>query len=425
MFIDKTKIKVVAGNGGNGIVAFISEKYMPKGGPGGGNGGDGGSIYFKADEGLSSLFTFRYNKIIKANNGENGRNKKQHGKNAQDLIIKVPCGTIVKEKGMVIADLRTHNQKDLIACGGKGGRGNASFASSKNPAPRICENGDEGESRELELELILLADVGIMGFPSVGKSTFLSVISNAKPTIAPYPFTTINPQLGIVSIDKNKNFVVADLPGLIEGASQGKGLGFKFLKHLLRCRIILHMIDVSEYSLRKDIVKDYFALRKELKKYSKKLYEKPEIVVASKIDGLKAHENIKKLQEQLPNKKIIGISSIEHKNISQLLYEVYDKLQKIKETTIADLVNESEFVYKYEFKDQVDIKIENKGNNVFVVKGETIRKHLSKNPMNTHENIKRFHHFLQQLNIEKKLIAKGAKNNDTIKVFDYTFELKI
>ena len=425
MFIDKTKIKIVAGQGGNGIVAFISEKYMPKGGPGGGNGGDGGSIYFQADEGLSSLFTFRYNKIIKASNGENGRNKKQHGKNASNLVIKVPCGTIVKEKGMVIADFRKHNEKILIAKGGIGGRGNASFASSKNPAPRLSENGDEGESKDLELELILLADVGIMGFPSVGKSTFLSVISNAKPAIADYPFTTINPQLGIVSLDKTKNFVVADLPGLIEGASQGKGLGFKFLKHLLRTRLILHMIDVSEYSLRKDIVQDYFTLRQELKTYNVKLYDKPEIIVASKIDGQKAKENIAKLQKALPQKTIIGISSIEHKNVNHLLLKIYEKLSKIKETTIQELINEEEFVYKYEHKDQVDMKIINKGNNVFEVKGETIRKHLLKNPMNTNENIQRFHLFLQKMNLEKHLVEKGAQNNDTIKIFDYTFELKL
>lgn len=426
MFIDKAKIKLQAGKGGNGIVAFITEKYVPRGGPGGGNGGDGGSIIFQADEGINTLFNLRYKKIITSNNGENGRNKKQHGKNAKDVIIKVPCGTIVKENGIIIADFSQHKQQQVMALGGPGGRGNASFATSKNPAPRICENGSLGEIKDLEIELLLLADVGIMGFPSVGKSTFLSVVSNAKPVIADYEFTTINPQIGIVEFPHSqKGFVMADLPGLIQGSSKGKGLGFQFLKHLSRCKLILHMIDVSEYNPRKNVINDYNVLRKELFKYDLKLYNKPEIIVASKSDGDKAPENILKLAKEFPNKKIFPISSILQKNIKPLLLEIKEELKKIKHISLFDQNKEKEFVYHYNYKNQINIKILNKGNGVFEVKGKTITDYLHKNPMNTDQNIKRFYQFLEKIKLEEKLISKGAKENDTIKIGTFQLELKI
>ena len=323
MFVDDVSLVVKAGNGGNGAVSFRHEKYVAKGGPYGGDGGKGGSIIFVGDEGLTTLIDFKYKRRIVAKNGENGMTKNMFGHDAEDIFIKVPVGSVVFDKinNIVIADITKHNQQVVICKGGKGGRGNSSFATSKIPAPQFAENGEPGEEKEIRIELRVLADVGLVGFPSVGKSTLISVTSAAKPKIADYHFTTLVPNLGVVRVKDGRSFVMADLPGLIEGASNGAGLGFQFLKHIQRTRVIVHIVDMSCIEGRNPI-DDYKKINKELENYDKKLMLRPQVVVANKMDLEGSKENLINFKQEFPNIKIIPISAYVRSNLDELLYTI-------------------------------------------------------------------------------------------------------
>src|SRR5699024_8810575 len=331
MFIDEVNVYVKAGDGGNGMVAYRREKYVPKGGPAGGDGGHGGDVIFKVDEGLSTLMDFRYNRHFQAEHGENGMNKGKHGKDAEPLVVFVPPGTTVidDDTNEVIADLTAHNQQALIARGGRGGRGNIKFASSRNPAPGFAENGEPGQERNIKVELKLIADVGLVGFPSVGKSTLLSVVSSAKPKIADYHFTTLAPNLGVVDLGDERSFVMADLLGLIEGAHQGVGLGHQFLRHVERTRVIIHVIDMASIEGR-DPYEDYVKVNDELKAYDRTLIDRPQLIVANKMDMPQAEENLQKFKQSLPKDvQIYPISAITKQGLRELLYAIADLLDDI------------------------------------------------------------------------------------------------
>ncbi len=325
-FIDEALIHVKAGDGGNGCISFRREKYVPKGGPDGGDGGKGGDVYLVATSSKHTLLDFHYRRVFKAGRGQHGRGKNQHGRSGNDIYIPVPVGTVVKDAitGEVLADLVEDGQKWLAARGGRGGRGNARFATSTNQAPRFAEEGEKGEERDLKLELKLLADVGIVGFPNAGKSTLISVISEAKPKIADYPFTTLTPQLGVVSVDSDRTFVVADIPGLIEGAHKGAGLGIQFLKHIERTRVIIHLIDISSIDP-SDPLKPYRAIREELRNFNPLLLEKPEVVALNKIDLMGDRKEIDKLLDiykknlDLP---VFAISALTRKGVPDLIRKV-------------------------------------------------------------------------------------------------------
>jgi GTP-binding protein len=333
LFIDKVKIFIKGGDGGNGCVSFRRERNIPKGGPDGGNGGKGGDVILCGDRNLSTLIDFELNKVFIAKRGGHGEGSNRYGKEGEDLIIKVPLGTVVKDfnTGEILGDIVTHNQTLLVARGGKGGRGNASFKSSTFQAPKIAEKGGKGEEKTLVLELKVIADVGIIGYPNVGKSTLLSKISNATPKIADYPFTTLSPNLGVVKIEEF-SFVWADIPGLIKGASKGTGLGDEFLRHIERTLVLVHMIDVS--AIDRDPIEDYENINNELKLYSSELVKKPQVVVANKIDILSSKENFNRLKKYLSQRKIklFGISALKSIGIKELVFEVFNKVKKIKES---------------------------------------------------------------------------------------------
>ena len=345
MFVDDVTITVAGGNGGNGAVAFRREKYVPMGGPA---GGKGGSIIFVGDEGMTTLMNFRYQRIIKAKNGENGMAKNMFGKDAIDVYVRVPIGTIVYDvkKNIVIADITTHNQEVVIAKGGRGGRGNTSFATSRVSAPDYSEKGEIGESKELRLELKILADVGLVGFPSVGKSTLISVISAAKPKIADYPFTTLNPNLGVANVGDGRSFIVADMPGLIEGASLGAGLGIQFLKHIERTRVIVHVVDMASPDQR-DPYEDYLLINKELEQFNPKLLLRPQIVVANKMDLPQAQGNLDIFVKKCKNVDIIPISAYTRDNLQALLFKIADTLETISINEFEETASDEVVEYKF------------------------------------------------------------------------------
>ena len=420
-FIDRVKIYVQAGTGGNGTVAFRREAHVPKGGPSGGDGGRGGSVIFVATNSLSTLLDLRYYREYKAQNGEKGHAKKMHGADADDLVIRVPVGTCVydDDTGNIIADLTKDGQRAVIAKGGRGGRGNARFASSRNPAPKICENGEPGEKFNLRVELKLLADVGLVGFPSVGKSTLLSVVSKARPQIADYHFTTIVPNLGVVQVKDGRSFVMADLPGLIEGASQGKGLGHQFLRHIERCRVIVHIIDMSG-SEGRDPYEDYVTINKELGEYEYRLLERPQIIVANKMDGDEAEENLKKFQEKLGDQKVFPIIAPIHEGIDAILYAVADALE-----TAPDFFNQEEeqesvlYTYKEEEK---PFTIHNKGNGVWEVTGKKVERLVQMASFTTDDGFQRFALQIRNMGIDDALREAGCEDGDTVRLYDFEFE---
>ena len=420
-FIDRVKIYVQAGTGGNGTVAFRREAHVPKGGPSGGDGGRGGSVIFVATNSLSTLLDLRYYREYKAQNGEKGHAKKMHGADADDLVIRVPVGTCVydDDTGNIIADLTKDGQRAVIAKGGRGGRGNARFASSRNPAPKICENGEPGEKFNLRVELKLLADVGLVGFPSVGKSTLLSVVSKARPQIADYHFTTIVPNLGVVQVKDGRSFVMADLPGLIEGASQGKGLGYQFLRHIERCRVIVHIIDMSG-SEGRDPYEDYVTINKELGEYEYRLLERPQIIVANKMDGDEAEENLKKFQEKLGDQKVFPIIAPIHEGIDAVLYAVADALE-----TAPDFFNQEEeqesvlYTYKEEEK---PFTIHNKGNGVWEVTGKKVERLVQMASFTTDDGFQRFALQIRNMGIDDALREAGCEDGDTVRLYDFEFE---
>lgn len=420
-FIDRVKIYVQAGTGGNGTVAFRREAHVPKGGPSGGDGGRGGSVIFVATNSLSTLLDLRYYREYKAQNGEKGHAKKMHGADADDLVIRVPVGTCVydDDTGNIIADLTKDGQRAVIAKGGRGGRGNARFASSRNPAPKICENGEPGEKFNLRVELKLLADVGLVGFPSVGKSTLLSVVSKARPQIADYHFTTIVPNLGVVQVKDGRSFVMADLPGLIEGASQGKGLGHQFLRHIERCRVIMHIIDMSG-SEGRDPYEDYVTINKELGEYEYRLLERPQIIVANKMDGDEAEENLKKFKEKLGDQKVFPIIAPIHEGIDAVLYAVADALE-----TAPDFFNQEEeqesVLYTYK-EDEKPFTIHNKGNGVWEVTGKKVERLVQMASFTTDDGFQRFALQIRNMGIDDALREAGCEDGDTVRLYDFEFE---
>ncbi|XOK59344.1 GTPase ObgE [Paenibacillus elgii] len=428
MFVDKAKIYVKGGDGGDGLVAFRREKYVPEGGPAGGDGGDGGDVIFRVDEGLRTLVDFRYQKHFKAQRGEKGRNKSQHGANADDMIVRVPPGTVVIDDDTqeIIADLTRHGQQVVVAKGGRGGRGNTRFATPNNPAPEIAENGEEGVERWVVLELKVMADVGLVGFPSVGKSTLLSVVSGAKPKIGAYHFTTLTPNLGVVDVGDGRSFVMADLPGLIEGAHEGVGLGHEFLRHVERTRIIVHVVDMAATEGR-DPFEDWVKINDELKLYNAKLEERPQIVAANKMDMPDAEEQLaefkRKLAEIGKELDIYPISALSRTGVQELLYKVADKLETIPEMPmVEELVELSERkVYRLETEEDEDFTIRRE-NDVFVVDSPSIEKLIKRTNFSTHESVMRFARILRKKGVDQALRERGAKDGQTIRIGDFEFE---
>lgn len=422
MFVDEAIVELFAGDGGNGCKAFRREKGVPLGGPFGGNGGRGSNIIFQVDPGLNTLVDFRYKKIIKGNRGNNGLGKGMNGQNAQDIIVKVPMGTVVTdfESGLIIADLIKEGDKSIIASGGRGGRGNIAFATRTNPAPDFAENGEPGEYRKIKLELKLIADVGLVGMPSVGKSTIISKISASKPKIADYPFTTLKPNLGVVKVTNGKSFVVADLPGLIEGASLGQGLGDKFLKHVERTRIIAHIIDMSGYSGRNPY-DDYKIINRELLSFNEKIMEKPQIVIANKMDMDKSKENLIKFKEKV-KVPVYEISAINGMGLSNVILKLSEMLDKIPKNNLYNAEKfESHVIYK--FKEEKPFTI-TKEKDAWVIKGPKIEKLLLMSRFDTSEAILRFSNKLRKYGVDDELKAQGAKEGDTIKILDFEFEFR-
>ncbi|CDA80304.1 gTPase obg [Clostridium sp. CAG:594] len=421
MFVDEVIIKVKAGNGGDGCTAFRREKYIPDGGPFGGNGGRGANIIFETDLGLRTLLDLRYQKLIKAPKGANGEGKNKNGKGASDVIIKVPLGTTVKDMdtGLIIADLTKKDDSVIVAKGGRGGRGNTAFATATNPAPNFSEHGEPGEEKTLKVELRLLADVGFVGMPSVGKSTILSKISASKPKIAAYHFTTLNPNLGVVKTIDGRTFVAADLPGLIKGASLGEGLGDKFLKHIQRTRVIAHIIDMSGLEGR-DPLEDYETINKELKDFDEKLILKPQVVIANKMDLEGAKENLERFKEKY-NVPVYEVSAITNKGLDKVLVKIADELDNIKEEPLfSDEAFESHILYKFKKEQPFTIT---RDNDIYVVKGKEIEKlfHMTKF---TDEGAIRFARKLRKMGIDDKLLEMGAKYGDKVQIEDLIFEFK-
>ncbi len=423
MFVDEVLLHVEAGKGGDGCLAFRREKYIPMGGPFGGNGGRGSDIKFIVDEGLHTLIDLRYMKVVKGKKGENGSGKNQNGANAEDIIIRVPQGTVITDNdtGLVLADLKNKNDEVIVAYGGRGGRGNTAFKTQSNPAPNFAENGEPGEERNLKVELKLLADVGLVGLPSVGKSTIISMVSRAKPKIAAYHFTTLTPNLGVVKTKNNKSFVIADLPGLIEGASKGEGLGDKFLKHIERTRIIAHVIDMSG-SEGRNPYEDYLIIKNELKQFNENLLKRPEIIIANKMDIEKAKENLKEFKKKIKKVKIFEVSAIINDGLDIVMEKIADLLDTLpKEELYKDEKFESYVLYKFKKEEPYTII---KENDIWVIKGKEVEKLLQMTKFNTEEATIRFANKLRKLGIDKKLIELGIQEGDKVRILDYEFEFK-
>ena len=419
MFVDEVIIEATAGRGGDGCMAFRREKYIPMGGPFGGNGGKGGDIVFKADEGLRTLIDLRYQKHIKAEPGANGSGKNKNGSSAENTIIKVPIGTTIKdnETGAIIGDLTKNGEEVIVCYGGRGGRGNVTLATKSNPCPSYCERGEPGECRKIKAELRMLADVGLVGLPSVGKSTILSMITNANPKIASYHFTTLSPNLGVVST-KDYSYTVADLPGLIEGASEGLGLGIKFLKHIERTKIIAHIIDMSGIEER-DPYEDYLMIRKELEKFSPKLLNKKEIIIANKMDIPSSKENLKKFKEKI-KLPIYEISAINNQGLDKVIESLKELVKNTKsEELFEPEIQESHVLYKFKKEKPFTIT---KENNIYIIKGETVEKLFKMTNFNTEEALIRFSHKLRRMGIDDELEKMGIEEGDIVRILDYEFE---
>lgn len=426
MFVDQVKIYIKGGDGGNGMVAFRREKYVPNGGPAGGDGGKGADVVFEVNEGLRTLMDFRYQRHFKAPRGEHGMSKNMHGRNSKDMIVKVPPGTVVTdaETNEVIADLVEHGQRAVIAKGGRGGRGNTRFATPANPAPELSEHGEPGVEREVILELKLLADAGLVGFPSVGKSTLLSVVSSARPKIAEYHFTTIAPNLGMVETEDGRSFVLADLPGLIEGAHSGVGLGHQFLRHIERTRVIVHVIDMAAMEGR-DPYEDYLTINKELKEYNLRLTERPQIIVANKMEMPGAEENLQRFKEQLEDDHpIFPISAVTRQGLRDLLFAI---VNKVEETPEFPLIQEEEetgvhrVLYKHE-TEQTEFVITRDSAGDYIVSGDAIEKLFKMTDFSRDESVRRFARQLRGMGVDDALRQKGAKDGDIVKLLDYEFE---
>ncbi|KYO64754.1 GTPase ObgE [Thermovenabulum gondwanense] len=421
MFVDVAKIYVKGGDGGNGAVAFRREKYVPRGGPSGGDGGKGGDVILEVDPNLSTLQDFKYKVHYKAEKGEHGQGSNKAGKNGEDLIIKVPPGTIVKDMqtSEVLADLVEPYQRFVVAKGGRGGRGNARFVSSVNQAPDFAEKGEPGEEKWILLELKLLADVGLIGFPNVGKSTLLSRITAAKPKIADYPFTTLTPNLGVVDMGpEGKSFVVADIPGLIEGAHEGLGLGHEFLRHIERTKLLVHVLDGSGFEM--DPIEGFYKINEELKNFSIKLIEKPQIVAVNKMDLEESRENFPKILERLSKEgfEVIPISGATGFGIKDLINKIVEYLEKsVKDN---DKYNIEEGVKKYTYKKEDEILVE-KGGNVFYIKGKVVERLVAMTDLENESAVKRLQRVFKKMGIDDMLKQKGIKEGDIVKIGDAEF----
>lgn len=423
MFIDEVLVELYAGDGGNGCMAFRREKYIPMGGPFGGNGGKGSDIIFKVDEGLNTLIDLRYKKQIKGEKGANGEGKAKQGKNAEDVIIRVPLGTVITDcdTGLIIADLTKKDEEVIVAKGGRGGRGNIAFATRSNPAPSFAENGEPGEYKKVKIELKLLADVGLVGMPSVGKSTLISKISASKPKIAAYHFTTLSPNLGVVRVSENKSFVVADLPGLIEGASLGEGLGDKFLKHIERTRVIAHVIDMSGYEGRNPY-DDYVTINRELENFGHDLMKKPQIIIANKMDLESSKEYLKEFQEKVKDVKIYPISAYHSEGLKEVIKELEDILESIpKQPLYEEEKFESHVLYKFKKEQPFTIT---KDNDTWVVRGDEVEKLLKMTKFSSDQAMTRFANKLRRMGIDDRLRELGAEDGDYVRILDYEFEYK-
>ena len=421
MFTDEVIVELYAGDGGNGCMAFRREKFVPMGGPFGGNGGRGSNIIFKVDEGLNTLVDLRYNRIIRGKKGTNGEGKAKNGKNAEDLIIKIPIGTVITdvETNLIIADLTKKDDEAIIAYGGRGGRGNIAFATRTNPAPSFAENGEPGEYKKVKVELKLLADVGLVGLPSVGKSTIISKISASKPKIAAYHFTTLTPNLGVVRVSDSKSFVVADLPGLIKGASLGEGLGDKFLKHIERTRIIAHVIDMSGFEGRNPY-EDYLLINKELEDFNKSLLLKPQIIIANKMDIPTSTENLKEFRKKVKDVEIFEVSAMNNQGMKEVLIELSKMLDTIEKKPLYEEEKfESHILYKFKKEQPFSIT---KDGNVWVVSGKEVEKLLRMTRFTTDEAAKRFANKLRRMGIDEKLKEMGAVDGDYVRILDLEFE---
>ena len=417
-FIDKVKLKLKAGNGGNGIVAFKREKYNPLGGPSGGDGGNGGSIIFKVDTNKSTLLDLRFSKMIKAEDGENGKTNNMYGASRDDVVVKVPLGTIVKDldSDEIVADLNTLDAMEVICQGGKGGKGNFHFKSSRNNAPDYATLGTPGQERNVLVELKLLADVGLVGLPSVGKSTLLSVVSNARPEIADYPFTTLKPQLGMVKVG-DTSFVMADLPGLIEGASEGKGLGHEFLKHIERCRLIIHVLDMSH----DDPINDYEVINAELEKYPGNLAKRPQIVLANKMDMDNAQDNLLKFKERYPELEVFETITIINEGLDPVLYRAKDMLKELPQFPLYD-PNKTDRKVVYTYEEPKQFEIFNEGNGVWRVQGDKIQRLFLNTNFKDDDSVMRFSRALSKMKLDEALREKGCKNGDQVFIEDYSFD---
>lgn len=423
MFIDEVIVELYAGDGGNGCMAFRREKYVPMGGPFGGNGGRGSNIIFQVDEGLNTLVDLRYNRMIKGKKGTNGEGKAKHGKNAEDIIIKVPIGTVVTdvETNYIIADLTKKEDQAIIARGGRGGRGNIAFATRLNPAPSFAENGEPGEYKKVKVELKLLADVGLVGLPSVGKSTIISKISASKPKIAAYHFTTLFPNLGVVRVGEKKSFVVADLPGLIKGASLGEGLGDRFLKHIERTRVIAHVIDMSGFEGR-DPYDDYVLINEELKNFNPSLLEKPQIIIANKMDLEMSKQNIKEFRKKVKDVSIFEVSAMNNQGMKEVLISLSNLLDTIQRQPLYEEEKfESHVLYQFKKEQPFHIR---KEKNIWIVTGDQVEKLLKMTRFTTEEAVKRFANKLRKMGIDEKLKELGAVDGDYVRILDLEFEFK-
>lgn len=416
MFYDYAKVNVKAGDGGNGIVAFRREKYVPKGGPAGGDGGKGGSIILRADEGLRTLIDFRYQTHYKGKRGDHGSGAKQHGRSADDIVLRVPVGTVVRDADTkkLLGDLRHHGQEIVVAQGGRGGRGNARFVSSTHRAPAFAENGEKGEERWITLELKLLADVGLVGFPNVGKSTIISRVSAAKPKIANYHFTTLEPNLGMVRVDAGRSFVIADVPGLVEGAAEGAGLGHRFLRHVERTRVLVHVVDLSG-SEGRDPLEDLAVIRGELERYAPQLNEKPMVIVANKVDLMSDDDRdaaLTRLSEAYPEVRIFPMSAATDSDLNELVYHLADILDAIGPVEYAE--EDFESVEEEPQKQEAPFRVQKIGPDAYEVVGPEIDGLVGRTQFERDEAVERFMKILDNMGIEKALREAGIQDGDTV-----------
>ena len=424
LFTDYTKIIIKSGNGGDGAITFRREKYVAAGGPDGGDGGRGGNIYFRVDPNANTLIDFRFTKKFKAQNGENGSGSNRYGKAGEDLYIDVPIGTIIKdvETGKVVADLSKEGQEELVLKGGRGGKGNSHFATATRQVPRFAQAGEEGEEKEVILELKLLADVGLLGFPNVGKSTFLSRVTNANPKIANYHFTTLNPNLGVVDMDGSKGFVIADIPGIIEGASEGVGLGFEFLRHIERTKVMIHMVDGASVEGRDPIV-DIHAITDELKKYNKEILEKPQVIAANKMDAMSETDRetvIDLLKEEFEPEgiKVFPISAVSGEGVKELLWHVQGLLDELPEGA-------TEFEQEYELnfgEEEGGIFIGHPEEGLYTVEGPKVERMLGYTNLESERGFDFFQKFMKENGVIERLTEMGIEEGDTVRLYNLEFD---